>query len=105
MNALYSLYDALVGINVPGDRARAVLDATEHELSTQLATKSDLATTQLLLRQEINGVRDSLRQEINSLREVVQLKLDQLSDSLTLRLGAVIAAGFIMMFSALKVFS
>jgi hypothetical protein len=116
MNALYSLYDALISINVPGDRARAVVDAMEHEMSTQLATKSDLTTTQLLLKQDINGVRDSLKQEIGgvrdslkqeigALREVFQLKLDQLGNSLVLRLGAISAAGFILMFSALKVFA
>ena len=27
MNALYSLYDALLSINVPADKARAVVDA------------------------------------------------------------------------------
>ena len=42
MNSLYSLYDALVGIDVPGDKALAVVDAMEREMATNLATKMDL---------------------------------------------------------------
>jgi hypothetical protein len=42
VNYLYSLYDALVSINVPSDKARAVVDAMERDMSTTLATKQDL---------------------------------------------------------------
>ena len=37
----YSLYDALVSISVPSDKARAVVDAMERDMSTALATKQD----------------------------------------------------------------
>ena len=40
MDYLYSLYDALVSINVPNDKARAVVDAMERDMGTTLATKS-----------------------------------------------------------------
>jgi hypothetical protein len=43
------LYDALVSINVPTDKARAVVDAMERDIGTTLATKSDLQ----LLRHEL----------------------------------------------------
>lgn len=42
MDFLYSLYDALVSINVPSDKARAVVDAMERDMGTSLATKTDL---------------------------------------------------------------
>ena len=42
MDHLYSLYDALVSINVPNDKARAVVDAMERDMTSTLATKSDL---------------------------------------------------------------
>ena len=42
MNYLYSLYDALVSISVPSDKARAVVDAMERDMGTTLATKQDL---------------------------------------------------------------
>ena len=46
---LYSLYDALVSIHVPNDKARAVIDAMERDMGTTIATKADLQ----LLRQEM----------------------------------------------------
>ena len=42
MDYLYSLYDALVSINVPNDKARAVVDAMVRDMGTTIATKSDL---------------------------------------------------------------
>ncbi len=42
MSVVYSLYDALVSINVPDDKARAVIDAMEREMMDKLATKADL---------------------------------------------------------------
>ena len=38
MEFLYSLYDALIGIHVPGDKARPVVDAMERDMGTMLAT-------------------------------------------------------------------
>jgi hypothetical protein len=34
MDYLYSLYGALVSISVPGDKARAVVDAMERDMGT-----------------------------------------------------------------------
>jgi hypothetical protein len=64
---LYSLYDSLVGINVPNDKARAVVDAMERDMSTTIATKADLQ----LLRQEMATKADvaSVRQEYALLRK------------------------------------
>jgi hypothetical protein len=44
------LYDALLRINVASDRARAVVDAMERDMTTLLATKADLNS----LREQIN---------------------------------------------------
>jgi hypothetical protein len=57
----YSLYDALVSISVPSDKARAVVDAMERDMGATLATKQDLE-----LRQELAGVRNELKQEIGT---------------------------------------
>ena len=70
MDFLYSLYDALVSINVPGDKARAVVDAMERDMGMTLATKTDL----LLLKQDIAAVRNELKQDIAAVRN--ELKQD-----------------------------
>jgi hypothetical protein len=71
---LYSLYDALVSINVPSDKARAVVDAMERDMGTTLATKQDL----LLIRQEIENRYTLLSREIDSLRGEVAKDLQSL---------------------------
>ena len=50
MDYRYSLYDALVSINVPSDKARAVVDAMERDMGTTLATKQDPKFETLELR-------------------------------------------------------
>ena len=46
MEHLYSLYDALVAINVPNDKARAVVEAMERDMLSKLATKQDVQLLQ-----------------------------------------------------------
>jgi hypothetical protein len=56
MDFLYSLYDALVSINVPNDKARAVVDAMERDMGSTRATKMDLQLLRkdfLLLRKDL----------------------------------------------------
>ncbi len=53
MGIVYSLYDALVSINVPNDKAKAVIDAMERELMDKVATKSDLKHVQELLSKDV----------------------------------------------------
>ena len=50
MDYRYSLYDALVSINVPSDKARAVVDAMERDMGTTLATRQDQKFETLELR-------------------------------------------------------
>jgi hypothetical protein len=70
---LYTLYDALVSINVPSDKARAVVDAMERDMGTTLATKKDLEVQGLATRQDL----EILRREIES--RFVALNQDMLS--------------------------
>jgi len=104
---LYSLYDALVSINVPNDKARAVVDAMEREMGTTLATKTDLDHLRVEVRQEIALVRKDLeilsgrvRGEIAGVRKDLEL----LSTTMTVRLGSMLAVGFGMTIAALKFF-
>jgi uncharacterized protein YoxC len=82
MNALYSLYDALVGINIPPDKAKAVVDALEQDMTTVLATKSDLTNTQLLLKQDIAHFHDSLKQDIASFNQSLKQEISGVNQSL-----------------------
>ena len=82
MDYLYSLYDALVSINVPNDKARAVVDAMERDMGTTLATKSDLQ----LLRQEMALMRKDM---------------EILGTSITVRLGSIVVLGLGVLFAAL----
>jgi ferritin-like metal-binding protein YciE len=69
MTALYSLYDALVSINIPGDKARAVVDAMERDMTSVLATKSDLALLRQELRQELASSSAETKSEFALLRQ------------------------------------
>jgi hypothetical protein len=65
---LYSLYDALVSINVPSDKARAVVDAMEHDMGTTLATKKDLEAQTLVTKKDLELLRLATKQDIEVLR-------------------------------------
>jgi hypothetical protein len=80
MSFQLSLYDALVSIDIPADKARAVVDAMERDMGATLATKTDI----LMLQQTFN------------------LRMELLRSSMTVRLGSiqVVAAG--LLFAALK---
>ena len=94
MSFQVSLYDALVSIAVPADKARAVADAMERDMSVTLATKSDIQ----LLRQEL----DQLKQELSLQLNLVRKEMELLRSSMTVRLGSiqVVTAG--LLFAALR---
>lgn len=120
MDYLYSLYDALVSIDVPSDKARAVVDAMERDMGTALATKTDLllleqkldarcsAIEQRLetfrdaLQKEIGATRDTLQKDHESLRSSVQKDMELLRSAMTVRLGSMLMVGFTLLFAALK---
>lgn len=87
MDFLHSLYDALVSVNVPNDKARAVVDAMERDMDTSLATRTDLQAFKQDVRQEFALVRKDL--------ELVE-------KNLTIRLGMIVTIGLGVLFGALK---
>lgn len=86
MDYLYSLYDAL-RINVPGDKARAVVDARERDMGAALAATADL---QIL--------RHDLRQGIQLARKDMEL----LVTNRTVRPGSVFVVGLGLLFAGLR---
>jgi hypothetical protein len=87
MSFQFTLYDALVSIDVPSEKARAVIDALERDMGSTLATKQDI----LLLKQELEHFKKEIARDLELLRS-----------SMTVRLGSiqVVAAG--LLFAALK---
>ena len=125
MNYLYSLYDALVSISVPSDKARAVVDAMERDMGTTLATKQDLealklatrqdllplatredllATKQdlMLLKQEMTGAITELRQEMESRFTLQAHEIATQGLRTTLRLGSMLIVGFALTIAAMR---
>jgi hypothetical protein len=127
MNYLYSLYDALVSISVPSDKARAVVDAMERDMGTTLATKQDLlplatredllATKQDLLllatREDLLSTKQDVllvKQDVALLRQEVEnryVRLDQKIDTLELRMtvkfGSLLIVGFGLTIAAMRI--
>ena len=65
MGYAVELYDALIDINVPKDKASAVVNALEHAISATLATKADLA----LLRADFGHFKTEVMQQFAIERE------------------------------------
>ncbi len=133
MDYLYSLYDALVSINVPSDKARAVVDAMERDMGTTLATKQDLlllATREdllatkrdllllaskedhLLLKQEVALLRQEMEnrfvlvgQKFDMLRNDISRDLSALDLKMTVKLGSMLFVGFGLTIAALRIWT
>jgi len=80
MRSGLALYQALRSIDVPDDKATAVVDALETEMQTQLATKADLAELQLAQKAD----------------------LAQLEVKLTIRMGVMLSATVGVLLAAMK---
>lgn len=83
MNSKLNLYDALLGANVPADRARAVVEALEHEMYTVLATKTDLAAQARLFDERLERLRAEIRADLA--REIDGLRLEAQAGDASLR--------------------
>ena len=130
MDYLYSLYDALVSINVPNDKARAVVDAMERDMGTTLATKADLELLQhatkadlellqqatkadlehlqhstkadlALLQQTTTADLQLLRREILQELALTRKDMEILGTTITVRLGSILVLGLGVLFAAL----
>jgi hypothetical protein len=93
-----TLYDALVSIDVPPDRARAVIDALEHDMGSTLATKQDI----LLLKQEVEHFKQEVARDVARLDERFTRELELLRSSMTVRLGSIQVVAMGLLFAALK---
>ena len=71
-----TLYDAVLSIDVPPDKARAVIDALEHDMGSTLATKQDI--------------------------RMLEQKLELLQSSMTIRLGSILVVAMGLLVAALK---
>jgi hypothetical protein len=106
VNYLYSLYDALVSISVPSDKARAVVDAMERDMGTTLATKQDLLL--LATREDLRATKQDLqllRQGLDSRFAMVDQRLDTLELRLTVKLGSMMVVGFGLTIAALRLWA
>lgn len=87
---LYSLYDALISINVPSDKARAVVDAMERDMGTTLATKQDL---------------EMFRRDMDHRFALVDQRFSTLELRITVKLGSMMVVGFGLTIAALRLWS
>ena len=101
MDFLYSLYDALVSVNIPSDKARAVVDAMERDMGTTLATKKDLEIHRLATKQDL----EILSREILSRFAIVDQRFETLELRMTVKLGSMIIAGIGLAIAALRLWS
>lgn len=74
MKTELALYQALISINVPEQKANAVIDALESDMQSLLATKAD-----------ISALRTELTAELKT-------GLSQLEVKLTIRMGVMLSA-------------
>ena len=82
MSLATSLYDALTAINIPKNQAREVVEALEHKMTTEFATKSDVALIRAdiavvvarleryeeMTKTEFAAVRNEMRAEFAAVR-------------------------------------
>ena len=76
MDYLYSLYDALVSINVPDDKARAVVDAMERDMGATIATKTDLEMLRFATKADLQLLRQKLLSSLASRDDLAQLRTE-----------------------------
>jgi hypothetical protein len=69
MDFALAVYDALVAVNVPPDRARQVVDSLQRDMETQLATKKDLRQLEELTVLRFASLEARLDAGIGSLRQ------------------------------------
>jgi phage host-nuclease inhibitor protein Gam len=128
-----TLFDALVTANVPRDQAHAVVEALEHRMTSELATKADLtreisevraemkaefAAVRAEMKAEFAAVRAEMKAEFAAVRaemkadlaavkvDIVKLdaKITDLQLKLTIRMGAMMVATASLLFTAQQIF-
>ena len=99
MNYQYSLYDALVSISVPSDKARAVVDAMERDMGTTLATKQDIE----FLKMDVDTRIALLEQQFMADFVRLDQKIDTLDLRLPVKLGSMLFVGFGLTIAAMRI--
>jgi hypothetical protein len=94
LNSLYGLHDAVIGIDGPGDKARAVAEARQCNITAPLATPQDVP----LLRNDI----DLLREDMNAGFASLHKDMDRFADRLVLRFAAFTTVSLGLLFAALR---
>ena len=88
MSLATSLYDALTAINIPKHQAREVVEALEHKMTTEFATKPDIALIRAdiavvvgrlerheeMTKTECAAVRNEMRAEFAAVRNEMAAK-------------------------------
>jgi hypothetical protein len=78
MDYLYSLYDALTSINVPTDKARAVVDAMERDMGTTIATKTDLQMMSAASKADLELLRQDTQAQFALVRQDMKAQFEQM---------------------------
>jgi hypothetical protein len=116
MDSTLSLYDALISISIPPERAKAVVATLERDMLDKLdtlATKEDLMRLELATKEDLMRLELATKQDFRHLEEKMDLKLTSLEQSLeqrlalqlsqqTIKLGTMLAGGLVILFGALK---
>jgi hypothetical protein len=79
---------------VPNDKARAVVDAMERDMSHTIATKADLQVLRTELHQECALISKDM--------ELLRKELSLLISAQTVRLGSMQVVGLGLLFAALR---
>ena len=106
-----TLFDALVTANVPRDQAHAVVEALEHRMTSELATKADLtreiSEVRAEMKAEFAAVRAEMKADLAAVKvDIVKLdaKITDLQLKLTIRMGAMMVATASLLFTAQQIF-
>lgn len=75
MGIVYSLYDALVSVKVPDEKAKAVIDALEREMMDKLATKADIEHLQASTNTGFAHLREIGSRDMASLKKELTLEM------------------------------
>jgi hypothetical protein len=103
MGVLYSLYDALVSINVPNEKALAVADAMEQDMIEKLVTRTEFKAEMQLVRQEMSAIQEGLSKDMSALEARLDHKMDLLGSKLTIALGGLMVVLIGVMATLLRI--
>jgi len=103
MSLATSLYDALTAINIPKHQAREVVEALEHKMTTEFATKPDIALIRAdiavvvgrlerheeMTKTEFAAVRNEMRAEFAAVRNEMAAEFAAVRNEMAAEFAAV----------------